>query len=154
ARNAEDRYQSAEGLVSDLNECLGHLVEGATLADFQLGKNDVTTSFLLPQQLYGRDPEREALLAAFTRAVRGPSGLVIVSGPSGVGKSALVNELRAPCARERVRFVMGSGDPVRAVPYGALSQALGELCAEVLAEGDEAAALLRRRLLEVVGPAL
>ena len=154
AKNAEDRYQSAEGLVSDLNECLGHLVEGATLADFQLGKNDVTTSFLLPQQLYGRAADREALLSAFSRAIRGRSELFVVWGPPGVGKTALVNELRAPAARERVYFCVGCGDPVRAVPYGALSQAVGELCAEILAEGHEVVAAVCRRLQDAVGPAL
>ena len=82
ARNAEDRYQSDEGLVSDLNECLGHLVDGATLADFQIGRNDVPTSFLLPQALYGRDAARDALLAAFTRAIRGRSELVLAGACS------------------------------------------------------------------------
>jgi histidine kinase len=154
ARDAEDRYQSAEGLVSDLNECLGHLVEGATLADFQIGRNDVTTCFLLPQQLYGRTAQRAMLVAALTRASRGAAELYVVSGPSGVGKTALVNELRATCVRERAYFCSGSGDPVRAAPYGALGQALGELCQEIVASGEDLAGAFRRRLLDAVGPGI
>src|SRR5262249_52889094 len=140
--------------VSDLSECLGHLVEGATLADFQLGKNDVAQGFRLPQAIYGRAAEREALFAALARASRGAAELVIVSGPSGSGKTALIHELRAPCAREQVRFAAGSGDPVRVTPYGVLSQALGDLCDEILAEGEERAAALRERLREAVGAGL
>ncbi len=154
ARHAEDRYQSTEGLVSDLNECLGHLVEGATLTDFQLGRNDVTTSFQLPQQLFGRAFERAALVAAFTRGSRGPAELLVVSGPSGIGKSALVNELRAASAQERGYFCAGTGDPVRVAPYGALRQALGELIGEIVAEGDPVVAALRKRLLDELGPAV
>ncbi len=152
ARNAEDRYQSTEGLVSDLNECFGHLVEGATLTDFQLGKNDVTTSFQLPQQLYGRDVERETLVAALVRASRGAAELFVVSGPSGVGKTALVNELRSASAQERGYFCAGACDPVRAVPYGALRQALGELIGEIVADADARASLIRRRILDDLGP--
>ena len=164
ARHAEDRYQSAEGLVSDLNECLGHLVEGATLADFQLGKNDVTTSFQLPQQLYGRAAEREILVAALTRASRGAAEILVVSGPSGVGKTALVNELRAASAQEHGYFCAGACDPVRGVPYGALRQALGELVGELIGDGDPllvgapfrspAAAAIRERIVDEVGPGL
>jgi predicted ATPase/signal transduction histidine kinase len=154
APNAEDRYQSADGVVSDLSECLGHLVEGITLADFQLGKNDLTTSFLLPQRLYGRLAERDHLVGALGRAARGRAEVVLVHGPSGAGKTTLVNELRAACAREQVAFCSGAGDPVRKIPYGALSEAMRELVAEVAAAGDARAAAAGRRLEAAVGPGL
>ncbi len=152
AKDAEDRYQSAEGLVSDLEECLGHLVEGATLIDFHIGRNDVCAGFQLPQKLYGRAAEKEALVTAFERASRGAAELFVVSGPSGVGKSRLVNELGAASARERGHFCAGAFDPVGAVPYGAIRQAIGELCAEILADGEDRAACFRQRILDALGP--
>jgi hypothetical protein len=47
-----------------------------------------------PYWLYGREAEIDTLLAAFDRVVAGGRPeLVLVSGYSGIGKSAIVNEL-------------------------------------------------------------
>jgi hypothetical protein len=50
---------------------------------------------VIPERLYGREREIETLLAAFDRVVSsGRPELVLVTGYSGIGKSAVVNELR------------------------------------------------------------
>ena len=73
------------------------------IADFPLGEHDAHDRLLIPEKLYGREREIEALLSSFDRVVRsGAPELVLISGYSGVGKSAVVHELhRALVPRSR-----------------------------------------------------
>jgi len=58
------------------------------------GAHDSSDRLLIPEKLYGREHEIDALLAAFDRVVaQGTPELVLVSGYSGVGKSSVVSEL-------------------------------------------------------------
>jgi len=63
---------------------------------------------VIPEKLYGRDREVEALFTAFERIVAGGRPeLVLVSGYSGIGKSAVVNELHKPLVPPRGLFASG-----------------------------------------------
>jgi serine/threonine protein kinase len=53
AKGADERYQSAEGLQSDLQRWLQGVASGE-LESFALGLQDVPARFVLPQRLYGR----------------------------------------------------------------------------------------------------
>ncbi|MDY7015034.1 MAG: serine/threonine-protein kinase, partial [Cyanobacteriota bacterium] len=91
AKNAEDRYQSAEGLKADLETCLNRLEETGTIAFFPFAQKDISDRFQIPQKLYGREEEIATLLAAFERvAETGEVELMLVAGYSGIGKSSLV----------------------------------------------------------------
>src|SRR5229473_6539136 len=94
AKTVEDRYQTCAGLETDLRRCLGEWETQGHIDGFPLGTHDVPDRLLIPEKLYGRDREVNALLAAFDRVVvHGTTELVLVSGYSGVGKSSVVNEL-------------------------------------------------------------
>ena len=94
AKNAEDRYQTAAGLEADLRRCLAQWQTQGRIDSFPLGADDLSDRLLIPEKLYGREREVETLLAAFDRVVAGGRPeLVLVSGYSGIGKSAVVNEL-------------------------------------------------------------
>ncbi len=67
AKNAEDRYQSAYGLMADLETCLHQLQTEGQISSFSLGQQDISYRFQIPQKLYGREQEIETLLAAFER---------------------------------------------------------------------------------------
>ena len=69
AKNPEDRYQSATGLQYDLEQLMQQLNQGQ-FAAFELGTQDSCDRFILPDRLYGREAEVEALLAAFERVAR------------------------------------------------------------------------------------
>src|SRR5690606_34810868 len=110
--------------------------------------------FRIPQALYGREAEREALREAFERvAETGTPELVLVSGPAGIGKSALVRELRRAVVSRRGRFVAGKFEQdQRDIPYFAISQALRELALDVLTEPEPQLARWRQRLAQALGP--
>ena len=94
AKTAEERYQTAAGLESDLRRCLAAWEAECRVDDFLLGEQDTSDRLLIPEKLYGRARELETLLAAFDRVVNsGTPELALVSGYSGVGKSSVVSEL-------------------------------------------------------------
>jgi predicted ATPase/transcriptional regulator with GAF, ATPase, and Fis domain len=152
AKTAEERYQSASGLLADLETCARRWRERGEIGDFPLGERDIPDRFTIPQRLYGRQAETEALLATFERVCGGSVALMLVSGYSGVGKTSLVREIQKPIVRRRGRFVSGKFDQLeRNVPYGALLQALRGLVRQVLAEKEEEMTSARELLRDALG---
>jgi predicted ATPase/anti-anti-sigma regulatory factor len=148
AKRPEDRYQSDAGLRADLLECARQWEQTGRIEPFPLKRHDRVTGLRTALQLYGRETEIEALLQAFERArARGPE-LVLVSGYSGVGKSALVSEIHKPVARHGGSFVAGKFDPSATdVPLAPIAQALRELTRQILTEPADALAAWKLTLL-------
>ncbi|WP_437322243.1 sensor histidine kinase [Sorangium sp. So ce394] len=153
AKTAEDRYQTARGLKHDLARCLSQLQATGRIAPFPLAERDVSGRLQVPHRLYGREDDVAVLLRAFER-VRdtGSPELVLISGYSGIGKSALVHELYRPTVRERALFLSGKFDEHRRdIPYSTLVQAFRELALQILAESEDRIAPWRQRLLGALG---
>src|SRR5215469_6997404 len=111
AKVPEERYQTAAGLKADLGRCLSDRESLGQIAPFFLGEFDASDRLLIPEKLYGRDREIEALLETFNRvAARGRPELVLVSGYSGIGKSSVVNELHKVVVLPRGIFISGKFD--------------------------------------------
>jgi serine/threonine protein kinase len=71
AKTAEDRYQTAAGVESDLRRCLSEWEQQGRIAEFTPGENDKPDRLMIPERLYGRDRELDTLLTAFDRIVAG-----------------------------------------------------------------------------------
>lgn len=152
AKNAEDRYQSALGLKHDLELCLTQWQAMGLITEFELGQRDLSDRFLVPEKLYGRKTEVAQLLEAFERVSDGSSELMLVSGFSGIGKTALVNEVHKPIARQRGYFIKGKFDQFnRNIPLSAFVQALRDLMWQLLSEPDEQLAQWLAKILAAVG---
>ncbi|HSF73661.1 MAG TPA: AAA family ATPase, partial [Microcoleus sp.] len=137
AKNAENRYQTALGLKHDLEMCLLQLQETDSIEEFDLGRRDITDRFLIPEKLYGRETEVDNLLAAFERVSTGSGEMMLVAGFSGIGKTAVVNEVHKPIARQRGYFIKGKYDQFqRNIPFSAFVQAFRELMGQLLSESD------------------
>ncbi|WP_437753378.1 AAA family ATPase [Sorangium sp. So ce1389] len=149
----EDRYQSAHGLRVDLEGCLEQLARTGRIEPFRLGERDLSGELRVPQRLYGREVETAALLSAFERAAQGATELVMVRGPAGVGKSALIKEVQHAIARRcGGYFISGKSDQLdRNVPYAPFQQALRELIRQIMVEPAEALARWRDRLTAALG---
>src|SRR5262249_20741442 len=90
AKTAEERYQTAAGVESDLRQCLGAWEGQRRIDEFPLGGHDAPDRLRIPGKLYGRAREVETLLASFDRIVKGGAPeLALVSGYSGIGKSSV-----------------------------------------------------------------
>jgi len=157
AKTAEERYQSAWGLKADLELCLAQLQEN-NISEFTLGSQDISDKFQIPQKLYGREGEVETLLAAFARvssreeSTTNKIEMMLVAGYSGIGKSALVQEIYKPITRERGYFISGKFDQFqRNIPYSAVVRAFQGLVRQLLTESAAELAEWRSQILAAVG---
>ena len=150
----EERYQTAAGLEADLRRCLSEWQSHGRIDPFPLGADDSSDRLLIPEKLYGREREVEALLAAFDRVVaQGTAELVLVSGYSGVGKSSVVNELHKVLVPPRGLFAAGKFDQYkRDIPYATLAQAFQMLVRQILVKSEAEVDHWRHALLEALGP--
>ncbi|UJB69089.1 serine/threonine-protein kinase PknK [Acaryochloris sp. 'Moss Beach'] len=152
AKNAEDRYQSALGLKHDLELCLTQLTEGEEIEPFELGVRDVCDRILIPEKLYGREAEVKTLLDAFDRVAQGSSELLLVAGFSGIGKTAVINEVHKPITRQNGYFIKGKFDQFnRNIPFSAFVQAFQSLVGQLLGESDTALADWKAKILNILG---
>ena len=152
AKTAEERYQSALGLKADLEICLQRLQATGEISHFTVGALDLSSQFLIPQKLYGREQEVKQLMDAFDRVRAGQTEMMLVSGYSGVGKSSLVNEIHKPIAQQRGYFISGKFEQLkRNVPYASLIQAFKELMQQLLTESAERIVTWQAKLLKALG---
>ncbi|AUX28461.1 protein kinase [Sorangium cellulosum] len=151
-KNAEDRYQSTEGLRDDLEECRRRWEERGAIDDFTPGQHDRTDLFQIHQKLYGREGDIRRLIESFDDALRGRRAIVLVSGYSGIGKSSLVQEILKPLARERGYYVSGKYDQYnRDTPYSAVVHAFDALVKQLLSESEERVQRWRKAILDALG---
>lgn len=154
AKTVEERYQTAAGVESDLRRCLREWNADGRIHDFALGDHDAPDRLMIPEKLYGRRSEVDTLLAAFDRIVAGGRPeLVLVAGYSGVGKSAVVNELQKPLVPLRGLFASGKFDQYkRDIPYATLAQAFRGLIRQLLSKDEEDLGRWRDALREALDP--
>jgi predicted ATPase/signal transduction histidine kinase len=152
AKNTEERYQSVWGLKSDLEQCLTQLQQTGEIKNFEIGKQDLCDRFLIPEKLYGREHEVNRLLAAFERVSTGPTEMMIVAGFSGIGKTAVVNEVHKPIVRQRGYFIKGKYDQLnRNIPFSAFVIAFRDLMGQLLSENETELQNWKNQILAVVG---
>ncbi|MEY3867096.1 MAG: hypothetical protein RLZZ338_987 [Cyanobacteriota bacterium] len=169
AKTGEERYQSAWGLQADLEECFAQWETTGKIEAFPLATQDISDKFQISQKLYGREGEVETLLAAFERVAGDgaspffPTGgqgisqggsveMMLVAGYSGIGKSALVQELYKPITQARGYFISGKFDLFqRNIPYSAVVSAFQELVRQLLTETETQLNLWREKILSAIG---
>ncbi|MEL6470455.1 MAG: AAA family ATPase [Cyanobacteria bacterium J06623_4] len=175
AKNAEDRYQSAYGLRYDLERCFSQWRETGKVGAFELGARDLSDRFLISERLYGREAVVQTLLDTFARVAASDkssdspsaadlanrtngvashhrSELLLVAGTSGIGKTAVINEVHKPITQQQSYFLKGKFDQLNHnLPLSAFLQAIRGLIHQLLLESNDKLAQWRRKILEAVG---
>ena len=149
-KEPDRRYQSAEGLAHDLTLLRGALA-GGEHGSFPLCQRDFPRQLTTPR-LIGRDAEFETIRRAFEVASQGDGGGIMVAGAPGVGKTALIEELRPVVTARRGWFVYGKVDQFRHdAASGPITQAVRGLGHMLLAESPAEVAVERARILAALG---
>jgi predicted ATPase len=153
-KTAEERYQTAAGVESDLSRCLGGWEKLGRVHSFSLGTQDASDRLWIPERLYGRDHQVKVLLDAFERVVTAEvSRLALVSGFSGIGKSSVVNELQKAIVSPRGIFIAGKFDQHwRDIPYATLAQAFQTLVRQILSKSEDQVDQWRQAIRQAIGP--
>lgn len=152
AKAPDERYQTAAGLESDLRLCLTALRAEGRIGDFALGAFDLSASLVASGVVFGREDELIALQQTWTSLREGgPSAVILLGGPAGVGKSSIVNAF-AGAREDRGLIAKGKGDQQKqGLPYGALGQALAQLIGHVMSLDDSAREPWRNNLRSALG---
>ncbi|HEY2269700.1 MAG TPA: AAA family ATPase, partial [Streptosporangiaceae bacterium] len=151
-KEPDSRYQTADGLVYDLEHLQDARARPAAGA-LRAGEHDVPARLLPPSRLAGREDEVAALEAAFTEALAGRCQAVLVAGAPGVGKTALIDQLRPVVTARDGWFLAGKFDAYRRdLEFDAGYQAFRALGRLLLAEPEEELAQLRARIAAAAGP--
>jgi len=152
SKNTEDRYQSAFGFQADLEQCLQRLQPDNSIAGFPLAETDFSRRLLFSQKLYGRDRELEELKSVFEGTCQGTASIVFVGGYSGIGKTALVEEIQRPVSEKRGYFIEGKFDQLTTTPYAGVTQAFARFVSQILTQTETQLTDWRSKIQEAVGP--
>ncbi len=152
AKTPDKRHQSGRGVALDLDTIRTGLAESRTLEGFVPGKNDISSQFRLPQKLYGREAAVTQLRTIVEHITTRSAELVLISGYSGIGKTALVTEACAPLVSAHSYFATGRFEQLRRnIPYASLIDAFQEIIRQILAESQDELDRWRDKLTKTLG---
>lgn len=151
AKNAAERYATAHGLAHDLGKLLaGPEPEHDSI---QLRTADISDELVLPEGLYGREPELTKLESAVAETCGGDARALFVAGYSGIGKSQLVNEAQPLIVARSGWFGGGKFDLYRRdLPYLGWMGAIEDLVNQALTLPESRLETLKDALLALLGP--
>lgn len=153
SKNVEDRYQSANGLLYDLEKLKS---DGIHTLSFRLGERDFSGKLQISQKLYGREMEIIELLSAYNSVIESSNPKsFFISGYSGIGKSSLVYELFKGLkitASSKTYFINGKFEEFQKdIPYSAWTMAFNEFVNFILSEDCEFIEKWKYKILDSIG---
>jgi predicted ATPase/signal transduction histidine kinase/CheY-like chemotaxis protein/HPt (histidine-containing phosphotransfer) domain-containing protein len=151
SKNAEDRYQSAAGIIADITLCLEKLNTHMYIENFEIGLKDNLSRFVIPQKLYGREKELSLIDKYYSRVCNEGFEVVLISGAAGIGKTSLVGEMQRKSIKKHGYYSSDKFDKSKMnLPYYAY-ESLAALVKQLLTENDEVVENAKNRILDAVG---
>ncbi len=135
-KNAENRYPHCDALIAGLNKI-----------------GDMYEPFRMKAALYGREDEISLLSQAFQSTCCGATEIVYVSGPAGIGKTSLLEEvfLRQKTHLRGAFYITGKFEQIsKESPYYPIIQAFRGLLRHLLGESSEQVEAWRNKLRDAL----
>ncbi|QDZ38737.1 AAA family ATPase [Euhalothece natronophila Z-M001] len=152
AKKADEGYQTATGLKYDLERCWQQWEEQGEMETFELGTRDRASALIIPQKLYGREAEVQALLDTFTQVKAGNTTVFMISGYAGIGKTSIVQEVRPSLLEAQGHYLGGKFEQLkRDTPYLAITQAFQDVIRQLLTESEEKLSSWREQIQATLG---
>lgn len=146
----DDRYQNAATVKADLVSCTNVITTDLQINNIQSGLDGYATNLPVAQKIYCREKEIGLLTDVFQDVQRGKTKCVVMTGRTGVGKSAVVKEFYRRVTKSKTLLLCSScRNPELMYPYSALIEALEELL--LLLNNEKNADKLKRKIAEAIG---
>ncbi len=145
------RYQTAYGLRRDLETCKERWKDAGEILPFLLAENDRRKMFRITETLYGRSMEKLQIEQALRWVKLGAVQTLCVTGPGGIGKTALIREIVRQQTTNAVYLSTGRFDRLeRDIPYSAIVRVFRDLLRQVYAREMDSSRLsgMKRKFQE------
>ncbi|MBV9463744.1 MAG: AAA family ATPase, partial [Verrucomicrobiae bacterium] len=151
AKDPDDRYQTVGGVLADLDALAQRRLEGRG-GEFEIGLQDKLRKPSFSTRLIGREAELNRLRTALQLTRGSGSSVVFIHGEPGIGKTRLINELRAEVHGMGGLFIGGKCSQYDAgSPFKVLSMAIESYVERVRRLDVEEQDRHRARIREGVG---
>lgn len=151
AKDADERYQTARGVLADLQACQGLLSSRGKISSFPLGRRDLSGKLLLNRGLFGRKRQLDELEAALYKVSNGGQEVVLVCGAEGSGKTALVNHFNQHIAPQNCFLMPGAFEKGENRPYRAFIQGFRALIRQMQAGSEDSMRNWQQSIFRAIG---
>ncbi|MBU2514780.1 AAA family ATPase [bacterium] len=152
SKGQEDRYQSAFGLLKDLEYCRQQYELFGNIDSFELAQRDNIERLTVPNKLYGSQENFVNLIESFNRVCTGSVEMMIVDGKAGMGKTTLVMELLGLAEQKGAYIARGRCDrEYRDTPYFSLIEAFRSLVNQILNQEKQSIDGWKEKFLKALG---
>jgi predicted ATPase/signal transduction histidine kinase/DNA-binding response OmpR family regulator len=132
-KNPNQRYSHVDGVWHDLNRASQQINQGQQLQLKPLALRLGDQQLQFSSQLYGREAELQQLQLAYQQVKQDDQQLRLITGYSGVGKTALIEALYQQTLTDRPFFCRGKFEQYQqSEPFSAVAKALTSLAAQFL----------------------
>jgi diguanylate cyclase (GGDEF)-like protein/PAS domain S-box-containing protein len=151
SKDPESRYQTHAGLLRDLRDIDSAEARGEVLGTFIPATNDYPEHFQLAAHLYGRGQEIATIESAMAAVTAGACKVLLLSGPPGIGKTALVSKIRGKLLPVQANFISGKFSQFgQHPPHAAFISSLAQRARQILSQDAAAQHSWRARLNEAL----
>lgn len=149
-KHPRDRYQSAAGALFDIDQVAAAYSNQEYIPPtipLVLGTKDHRESLIEPAHV-GRDNDLKTLVSVLHTVDTGNSQSILITAPSGVGKSRLLQEATTAAVAKGFRVLRAQGQNQPGLSPLATMQPALQTCIELIQEDAELQARLRGRMQE------
>ena len=151
-KNPSNRYQSAWGLMRDLEHCQAEYQQQKQIHNFELGRLDKRSNFVISYRQYGFEEAKNTLTDCLERVYSGAVELVVVRGEFGSGKTSLVQKVVQQKIQHKGFFIRGAFEETETKnPYSGIRKAFNNLVQQLLTLDEESIQQWRERILATLG---
>ncbi len=150
AKNVENRYQSANGLLKDLQSCQTQWMQSRAIHLLELDQE--VGKFCLPNKIYGRKDILKKFAETYKAVQKGKLAVTLIPAQTGMGKTTLVESIQNDINEAGGYFIEGRFEQFQHnIPYSAWIEAFGDFTNQLLTQDNAQLEEWKQKILKSVG---